>query len=324
MFVGSLSPLPLTRHGSRDGTPATQHGGRDGGTGHPTLAPGIQSWGPSARCQARVAAVWAVHNRQGVLCVSVAFRLAAAVVWRGGVWCETRRYQREGKANMATDEAPQAIGDISRRSVLRGGLLAGAGVVTVGAASAALTGTAKAATTSGLQSDWAFCVYCSVMYWVPDTPTSVCVGSPFASAQHAYGAGNYDYSIYYGPGPAGDTQPQGLWTWCSKCDGLFWGHDNSLCAGTLGNQSGGPPYVIGRHTIGTTTNYWLTYSVRTGSNPQPYWRWCTCCHLLFWSGPNNTNGGLCPIGIDSTTPLQSDYPHLGGDTIYDVYWYSKL
>jgi hypothetical protein len=176
---------------------------------------------------------------------------------------------------MAAHKNQHAIEEITRRGVLRSGLLAGAGVATVGAASAVLTGTAKAATPEP-QSGWGYCIYCATMWWVPGRSNSACVGSNSPNGEHNYGAGNYNYSIYNGPGYNQNTSPQGNWTYCS---------DFGL----------------------------------TGTYPQPYWRWCTQCHLLFWSGAGSRNAGACP-----KFPPSPSTPHQGGSTNYDAWWYAKF
>jgi hypothetical protein len=214
---------------------------------------------------------------------------------------------------MAAHKNQHAIEEITRRGVLRSGLLAGAGVATVGAASAVLTGTAKAATPEP-QSGWGYCIYCATMWWVPGRSNSACVGSNSPNGEHNYGAGNYNYSIYNGPGYNQNTSPQGNWTYCSDCQGLFWGQSGSFCAGNRNGLTGD----IEPHAVGSNTNYNLDFGL-TGTYPQPYWRWCTQCHLLFWSGAGSRNAGACP-----KFPPSPSTPHQGGSTNYDAWWYAKF
>jgi hypothetical protein len=211
---------------------------------------------------------------------------------------------------MATDEGQQAVDGVSRRSLLRGGLLAGAGLATLGAASGVLTGTAKAATTNP-QPSWAFCRYCSVMWWEPGSHAA-CTGSG-SDGHHGVANGSYEYAIMFNQaGATTKSDPQSGWTWCSLCEGLFWGKANSFCAGNLPGLSD----VYGPHTVGSTTNYALYSGYASADGLQSDWRWCTQCHLLFWSG-GNANGGACPAYDNNGSGYDYNSEHTGGGTNYD-------
>jgi hypothetical protein len=195
---------------------------------------------------------------------------------------------------MATDEGQQAIDGISRRSVLRGGLLAGAGVATVGAMSGVLTGTAEAAeaATPNPQRGWGYCVYCAVLWWVEGQSHSACPSRDATDGLHWVGAGYYNYELYNNQaGLNNQSNPQPNWRWCKDCQGLFWGQSSSVCRGNS----------QGTHVFGSGTIYdlhWTPPGPPSGNdNPQQYWSWCGNCHLLFYSGEDVfIGGGVCPDG----------------------------
>jgi hypothetical protein len=216
---------------------------------------------------------------------------------------------------MAIDEGRRTVDGVSRRSLLRGGLLAGAGLATLGAASGVLTGTAKAATNP--QPGWGFCIYCSTMWWVADGSSSACSGNT-PNKHHSVANGSDDYAILFSDADATPTgNPQSGWTWCKACQGLFWGQTKSLCAGNA-SQAPGEAEYLNPHVPGSGTNYAL-YSGGGSTGIQSGWRWCTQCHLLFWPGINYTDGGSCPAFIDDDGGYSFNSEHTGGGTVYENY-----
>jgi hypothetical protein len=211
---------------------------------------------------------------------------------------------------VALDEGQRAVDGISRRSVLRGGLLAGAGVATVGAMSAVFTGTAKA--TASPQYDWGYCEYCATMWWTLGQSSSACADTSNARTQpyeHAVSSGSYNYGLYNGKsGLVNSSNPQPNWHWCSNCQGLFWGGDTGVCA------SGGADHIP--HVAGGT-NYDLYWG--SGQGGQAYWRWCGLCSLLYWQGASGSDGGYCPSYPTLRDP-DALGPHAGGATVYDIGW----
>jgi hypothetical protein len=220
---------------------------------------------------------------------------------------------------METGEGQQAVDGVSRRSLLRGGLLAGAGLATLGAASAVGTGTAKAAA-AGSQSDWGYCIYCATMWWTPGKKNPCEGNSP--NGQHGTGVGDYNYTLLCNvPGDTSGTNPQSGWTWCSDCDGLFWGQKNSVCAGNPNETAS--PWFWNPHAVGSSTSYDINFGYSTIESFQADWRWCTQCHLMFWPGVNDVNGGACPALLNNYyNDYNYYYEHRGGGTNYDNYWYS--
>ena len=207
---------------------------------------------------------------------------------------------------MAKDEGRQAIGGIRRRSVLRGGLLAGAGAVTVGATSAVLTGTAQAGTLEP-QPDWAYCIYCATMWWTPSGGGfHACSSSNSPYQEHTVAHGDYVYEFYSGlSGTNSSSNPQANWNYCEACTGMFWGPSvNNVCFSQGAHISSGTSY----------DNYWNGYAGTT-SDPQPYWRRCGKCALLYWQGPSGNSGGSCPANNNGNGPHKA-----GSSTSYSCYW----
>jgi hypothetical protein len=206
---------------------------------------------------------------------------------------------------METDEGRQAIGGISRRSVLRGGLLAGTGLATVGAASAFLTGTARA--TVGWQFGWGYCIYCSAMFFTQVSVFAPCPGSPYNPGQHNTGSENYVYQMWHDEsGLMNSSNPQPNWRFCDLCDCLFWAGNAGHC---WGNQ-----YGYGSHQqISGSYNY-DNYWASTIPGSQLYWRYCKNCSELYYQGPSGSSAGVCPLPAEQIRP-----PHEGGATIYTMF-----
>jgi hypothetical protein len=215
---------------------------------------------------------------------------------------------------MAADEGQQAIGGFSRRSVLRGGLLAGAGVAAAGAMSAVLTGAAKAATPDP-QPGWGYCEYCAAMWWTAGESGSACPGTN-AHGLHHVRSGSYNYTQYNGA--TSGSNPQVNWRWCGFCQGMFWGGFTGLCYGNV------QPGYHGPHKAGAT-NYNLSFNEAPGlgstTDPQAYWRWCGLCSLLYWQGPSGSTAGACAANIGNNGPFGFPFgPHeAGSGTVYDMY-----
>jgi hypothetical protein len=201
------------------------------------------------------------------------------------------------------------IDGINRRNVLRGGLLAGAGMALIGVASTALTGTALA---SSSQPNWAFCENCNGMWYTGNETSGVC---PYFFEGHIKSP-SYNYSIYNNLG--GGTGSQGNWRWCTLCQGVFYtGHSNGYCPGNNKGQSG--------HREGSGSfDYFLFYNQPIVSNPQSYWRWCGYCQGLYQQGPNGTQNGNCPMYESPLATANGNVygPHLegAGSFNYNVNW----
>jgi hypothetical protein len=188
--------------------------------------------------------------------------------------------------NVATNAKAHAVNGISRRSALRGGLLAGIAITTAGAASVVRTGTAKAAIANP-QPGWVWCNACAGL-WYTLVDGGACPGT---GGVHNIGPGSFKYLVYNDEGNTGGN-PQGGWNWCLHCAGLFTTlHTPSYCYGN--NYGSGP------HVLNDSADYYLFYDI-AGSDPQPYWRWCDRCQLLYYQGSSGTYAGRCPTGGDHT------------------------
>ena len=204
---------------------------------------------------------------------------------------------------MPAEQGQQASHQTSRRTLLRGALIAGAGIATFGGITAARPATANAATTPNPQPGWGQCIYCSTMFWVAEASLSHCASSSSLNGTHAVGSGTYNYDINNGVSGNGQSNPQVGWHYCTACKGMCWGVSNGYCMGTLDDHQGGP------------TVYALNWGQPVSQKPPPVlqanWRYCGKCALLYWQGPTGNSAGACPSGGEHTA---------GSPTIYDVLW----
>jgi hypothetical protein len=199
---------------------------------------------------------------------------------------------------MTTHEERRTIPGLSRRNVLRTGLLAGVGLATAGATAAALTGTAKAAS---LQTTWAWCMYCQGMWYAGyfySQPSQLNGNGNLGFCPYNGAAGHwlsndvsYDYQLDNNLGTTG-SQPQGGWLWCGACMGLYTSlHTPSVCPAGGSHINGGGRF----DPNGTSADYYLYHDQPVTTNPQAYWRWCDLCQGLYFQGNNkNQTNGICP------------------------------
>lgn len=200
------------------------------------------------------------------------------------------------------DVTPRTTRGLSRRTLLRNGLVTGLGVAIATAAVPAFTGVARAASVTDFgiqpgtgttfefsaQTNWWWCNKCSGLFWSNSSgsPAGDCAkdGNPHTST------GSWTYDVPFG-NPA-ITGVQSQWSYCNLCDGLFYGPNVSESA-CIGNSTVNP-IVIGNHHRGTT-DYDLLHDGWGGGGPflQGGWNWCTNCQELFWGG----NGGACPAWL---------------------------
>jgi hypothetical protein len=197
------------------------------------------------------------------------------------------------------DESPQINPGFNRRMLLRGGLAAGLGVAAVGVASTALTGVAQAATTpraarpvvrlgkAGItpdtssnpaQNNWDYCANCAGLWYSANGTDGVC---PATTTGHVDNPSD-NYEVWYNfSGATGNPlDPQPDWSWCKKCQGLFFGTNVSESACPAG----------GNHNRGTR-NYSLPFDA-TG-DVQSGWCHCTNCQGVFYAG-TGSSAGVCP------------------------------
>lgn len=178
------------------------------------------------------------------------------------------------------DAGSSRVRGISRRGVLRNGLLAGFGITVATGVSAVVTGTARA---DAAQANWRWCSRCSGLFYGPNQSTSVCPGA----AHHEFGS-NWNYIVLYDE-PAGTTNPQPNWFWCGQCQGLF----NAAAGLTFGGicpTAGHPEHRAGRGSY----SYSVKYS--DPSLGQPGWTYCSACYVLFYMPGSYLWYGECPNG----------------------------
>ena len=203
---------------------------------------------------------------------------------------------------------------LSRRALLRNGLLVGLGATAAVTALPELAGMALAENsnqyvtvyyndeptiTNLSQPDWWYCVQCyGIFHSDDDTPNGVC---PYNGGKHQNNTSYYNYCTQFGgssEGPdLGGSGVQSGWRWCSKCQGLFWGSaaTDSYCP--AGGQhivtSDTYTYVLvfGTPTIAWTNAQGSSYTVAAQSG----WLYCGKCRGLFY-GHGTNSGGWCPAG----------------------------
>lgn len=144
----------------------------------------------------------------------------------------------------------------------------------------------------GTQKDWRHCTKCEGLYYGPNAAKSKC---PADNGHHTAG-GSWNYALPHVARTAKQTsKTQPGWNWCSKCQGLFFGPKQgaSVCPAS------------GRHTVGGSWNYQLSYGVQPSSSVQVHWRHCVQCQGLFY-GPHTTDSN-CPAGSVHSFGNSFDY-----------------
>lgn len=196
---------------------------------------------------------------------------------------------------MTSDESA-TTGEVSRRLLLRGGLLAGAGAAAViGLTSISLAGSAQAAPASRarlnssaalvptadapVQWNWAWCSKCQGFWY--NRPASKCP----AGGTHG-GKPSYNYGVEYEASLGGNYQAG--WSYCIQCAGLFFSQYAST-AGACPALKGTGPHL-------ETNSYPYSVPVTSGAfnNAQAGWLWCSQCAGM-WYGPKAYRGGVCPL-----------------------------
>jgi hypothetical protein len=180
---------------------------------------------------------------------------------------------------------------LSRRMILRNGLLVGAGVVAAGTMSVAHAGSAKAdttptqkAATTPTQGNWAWCSKCQGLYWVhTNSINNVC---PYKDDFGKHGqAKSSEYWVYYDT--SGNTYYQDGWAWCGACAGLFWAN-GAKTAGSCPDLDG-----YGQH-VNSGTNYTLGHSGAAPGSGQYGWSYCSQCNGIFYAN-GKARAGVCPL-----------------------------
>jgi len=145
-----------------------------------------------------------------------------------------------------------------------------------------------------MQDNWQWCSRCMGLAYfgnshveVSTTETVVGIGACPAGGEHDHsGSGNYALAS-----AADGLAGQNNWSWCVRCQGLYF----------IGNGSHGQCPAGGPHAEEGSGDY-----VLTSADPgQHGWRWCARCQGLFFSGDGSL--GVCPAGGPHSTAGSGDY-----------------
>jgi hypothetical protein len=228
------------------------------------------------------------------------------------------------------ESSAQGIEGLSRRGLLRGGVLVGLGAVGLTAASSSLVpGVARATNSSSLannngayvsftyQTDWRYCNGCAMLYY--GGRHGICLAN-------IYGPHTPGSSTIYGvpdqvPTPddsSGGAPVQEPWYICAACACLYWGPGvkGSFCADSESqvqwnhDPTGSGVYYMMNGTWSQATN---------GAEIQGGWRYCLGCESLYW--PQSVSSCMYAFvtkGFDSDAPANY-YNHLTGGTDYHVF-----
>jgi hypothetical protein len=199
----------------------------------------------------------------------------------------------------------RASGELTRRMMLRNGLMVGLGTAVVAVGSSSFAGRARAdtlapaslanpSTPAPLQSAWGWCNQCAGMFYTSNSNWGVCPRSTqdpvrFFAQTHAFNNNyqSFNYEFYYDAQTSSNWQ--GAWLWCRLCQGFWYGGANfgGWCpSGSFNGTrvshdgSGSFPYVI----------YHGSASAGQGG-----WYYCNTCMGLFYTS-NGSEGGACPAG----------------------------
>lgn len=137
----------------------------------------------------------------------------------------------------------------------------------------------KAQAINSPQNGWRWCSKCQGMWYSLNDTNGTC---PAGGGHTHNGSGHYYH--YYDSIPFGyQNEWQHNWSWCSKCQGLFYS----------GNSSQGVCPAGGSHVKTTgAADYYVSITPLDGT--QSLWKWCKKCQGLFYSG--NASQGPCPAG----------------------------
>lgn len=207
-------------------------------------------------------------------------------------------------------------GTMKRRSLLKSGLLVGAGVATLGVGSAAGARSAFAGTPPTnvtinsilypVQEGWRYCEECSSMFWSSHgDPAGVCAAednAPHIPSSSTYGLPHDGASQGNAANP-GTLGVQVGWRWCGLCEALFWGSAvaDTLCPAKVDSFSSSGDQ---QHDISSGTVYDMLFGgwASSGVTLQQGWNYCSSCKGLFWG--QGKDAGICEvsdIGLHTVT-----------------------
>jgi hypothetical protein len=213
-----------------------------------------------------------------------------------------------------TDETP-VIPALNRRMLLRGGLVAGAGLAIAGLGTVGLTGVAEAAVTFQTQFDWAYCANCASLWYTGNKTAGVCDYAVEYLNEPRGGhvkSPSFSYELRYNVSGSGGPSYQAGWNWCSACQCLFYANVEYLSTNYCPADLGEP------HKFGGLAYSVLYNDAVTGSSQAGWW-WCGQCQGLFNSSTGI--GGWCPSPLGGAHSAITESGKLDS-LAYDVSYYS--
>ena len=141
-----------------------------------------------------------------------------------------------------------------------------------------------------VQSNWTWCKKCEGLFYGKDTRMGVCP----AGGSHV-NSGSANYALLR-KGRDSEKGGQENWTWCKKCEGLFYGKDTRRGVCPAG----------GSHVNSGSANYVLLRKGRDAEKGgQENWTWCKKCEGLFYG--KDTRRGVCPAGGSHVNSGSANY-----------------
>jgi M6 family metalloprotease-like protein len=133
------------------------------------------------------------------------------------------------------------------------------------------------------QGQWRFCSKCNGLHYIT-SDTSPSYGPCPQGGMHVGGTTPYQVVVNNGNAPG-----QHGWRLCSKCQGMFFGP----------NQSGSQCPAGGTHDGSSSGDYSFVQNDST-SPGQQNWRWCQKCQGMFYAGTDQSGNpmfaaGVCPV-----------------------------
>ena len=149
-----------------------------------------------------------------------------------------------------------------------------------------------------MQDNWRWCPQCQGLFFAGNSRGS-CPNGGLLGGPHSF-AGSGNYSLHHNE--PGDGR-QSNWHWCTKCQGLVFG----------GNNTAGRCPAGAGHDLHLGSDYSLP--TEGGAGRQTNWHWCRKCQGLFFRG---NSLGRCPAGDTHETPNEGTYGLLVGPTAHPV------